>query len=159
MTVLPRRVAGLIIVVLIATLPLPVRARQATGPSGDLLIRGGWLFDATGDDVRRNEGILVRAGKLWDLRATDAPEGARVIQLADDEYVLPGLFDLHAHYAVDLLGGGRVDEYAVYPILLLANGVTSTFPAGEVDPVGMEGARQRIDEGNQVGARIHGSGP
>jgi imidazolonepropionase-like amidohydrolase len=73
--------------------------------------------------------------------------------------VLPGLFDLHAHYAIDLFGEGRVDEYEVNPVIFLANGVTSTFPAGEVDPEGMAAARERIDAGIQVGARLHGSGP
>lgn len=159
MTLLRRRLAGLFITLVVAAPPLPVRAQQVAQPARDLLIRGGWLFDATGDDVRRNDGILIRAGKLYDMHAPGTTDGARVIELADDEYILPGLFDLHAHYAVDLLGGGRVDEYEVYPVIFLANGVTSTFPAGEVDPVGMEGARRRIAEGRQVGARIHGSGP
>lgn len=159
MTVLRWRPAGLYIALLVAALPLPARAQRVAPPVGDLLIRGGWLFDATGDDVRRNDGILIRAGKLYDMHATTTPVGARVVELEDDDYLLPGLFDLHAHYAVDLLDGGRVDEYEVYPVVFLANGVTSTFPAGEVDPVGMEGARRRIDEGRQVGAHIYGSGP
>ena len=60
--------------------------------------------------------------------------GATVVRLSTDDYMLPGLFDLHAHYAMDLFGQGRVDEYTVNPIVFLANGVTSTFPAGEVDP-------------------------
>jgi imidazolonepropionase-like amidohydrolase len=129
---------------------------------GDLVLRGGWLFDGTGADVRRNAGILIRRGKLLrvdaDMSRIDA-NGATVFTLGEDEYVLPGLFDLHAHYAVDLFGEGRIDEYEVNPILFLANGVTSTFPGGEVDPEGMGRARERIDAGIQVGARIHGSGP
>ena len=129
---------------------------------GDLVLRGGWVFDATSDTVRPNRAIVIRQGKLFDVDA--GLEGqdlgaATVITLGDDAYILPGLFDLHAHYAVDLFGEGRVDEYEVNPVLFLANGVTSTFPAGEVDPDGMRAARQRIDGGRQVGARIHGSGP
>lgn len=30
----------------------------------DLLIRGGWLFDATGDSVVANTGLVIRAGKF-----------------------------------------------------------------------------------------------
>lgn len=152
------RIAAFLVVSLTSLAPRPAAARQDTP---DILIRGGWIFDATGDDVRRNPGILVRAGKLFDMQAGAAPvlPGTDVVELDDDAYVLPGLFDLHAHYAVDLLGGGRVDEYAIYPVIFLANGVTSTFPAGEVDPAGMEAARRRIDAGLQTGARIHGSGP
>jgi imidazolonepropionase-like amidohydrolase len=37
--------------------------------------------------------------------------------------------------------------------------VTSTFPAGEVDPEGMMAARRRIERGEQVGPRILSSGP
>ena len=52
-----------------------------------------------------------------------------------------------------------MDEYTVNPIVFLANGVTSTFPAGEVDPEGMMAARRRIERGEQIGPRIHSSGP
>jgi imidazolonepropionase-like amidohydrolase len=133
-----------------------------TFQAGDIILRGGWLFDSIHDGVRRNTGIVVRNGEFLEVDANLAGrdlDTARVVDLADDEYVLPGLFDLHAHYAVDLFGAGRVDEYTVNPLLFLANGVTSTFPAGEVDPEGMMEARKRIDNGQQIGPRIWNSGP
>jgi imidazolonepropionase-like amidohydrolase len=129
---------------------------------GDVIVRGGWLFDSIRDDVRRNSGIVVRNGDFLEVDANLAGRdlgSARVVDLADDEYILPGLIDLHAHYAVDLFGAGRVDEYTVNPLLFLANGVTSTFPAGEVDPEGMMEARKRINSGQQTGPRILNSGP
>ena len=129
---------------------------------GDVVLRGGWVFDSIHDGVRRNTGIVVRNGEFLEVDANLAARdlgNARVLNLADDEYVLPGLFDLHAHYAVDLFGAGRVDEYTVNPLLFLANGVTSTFPAGEVDPEGMMEARKRINSGQQIGPRIMNSGP
>ena len=130
--------------------------------TGDVILRGGWLFDSIHEGVRRNTGIVVRDGGFLEVDANLAGRDlakARVVDLADDEYILPGLFDLHAHYAVDLFGAGRVDEYTVNPLLFLANGVTSTFPAGEVDPEGMMEARKRIDNGQQIGPRIWNSGP
>ena len=129
---------------------------------GDVVLRGGWLFDSIRDGVRRNTGIVARNGEFLEVDANLAGrdlQGARVVDLADDEYILPGLFDLHAHYAVDLFGAGRVDEYTVNPLLFLANGVTSTFPAGEVDPEGMMETRKRIDDGVQIGPRLFNSGP
>jgi imidazolonepropionase-like amidohydrolase len=130
--------------------------------TGDVILRGGWLFDSISDGVRRNTGIVVRNGIILEVDANfngRDTTSAQVVNLTDDQYVLPGLVDLHAHYAVDLFGEGRVDEYTVNPLLFLANGVTSTFPAGEVDPEGMMEARKRIDDGQQIGSRIFNSGP
>lgn len=136
---------------------LPAMAQET------IVLRGGWIFSGTTDAAVRNRGILVRGGKLLlvdaDLTGRDTV-GARVVQLGDDEYVLPGMFDLHAHYNMTLgEGGTREDEYVWNPLVFLANGVTSTFPAGEYDPEGMMEARKRIDSGEQVGARIFNSGP
>jgi imidazolonepropionase-like amidohydrolase len=156
------RAASLLVLTLILAGPVHTHAQEPLVAPGDLVLRGGWLFDATGNDVRRNRGIVIRRGKLVavdrDLSAANL-DGATVRTLGDDEYVLPGLFDLHAHYAIDLFGEGRIDEYEVNPVIFLANGVTSTFPAGEVDPDGMRAARERIDAGKQVGPRIYNSGP
>src|SRR4029453_16981494 len=130
--------------------------------SGDVIITGGQLFDGVRDTLTPNTGIIVRQGILLEVgaRLTGRDVGqAKVITLSPDETILPGFFDLHAHYAIDLFGQERVDEYTINPIIFLANGVTSTFPAGEVDPEGMMGARRRIERGEQVGPRIHSSGP
>jgi imidazolonepropionase-like amidohydrolase len=147
---------------IIAIATLALAQVQTPVRTGDLVIQGGWLFDSVHDDVRRNSGIVVRNGAIVevdaDLSSRDL-SAARVVRLSDDEYLMPGLIDLHAHYAVDLFGEGRVDEYTVNPLLFLANGVTSTFPAGEVDPNGMMEARKRIDRGQQIGSRILNSGP
>jgi imidazolonepropionase-like amidohydrolase len=128
-----------------------------------VVIRGGWIFTATSDQVVRNRGILIRGGTFQivngDIPAADA-NGANVITLSDSEYVLPGLFDVHAHYNMTLGPNGvRSDEYTYNPLIFLANGVTSTFPAGEYDPEGMMETRKRIDSGQQIGPRIYNSGP
>lgn len=128
-----------------------------------IVIRGGWLFTAASDAVVRNEGILIVAGRLLavnrPITAAEA-QGARVIQLRDDQYVLPGFFDVHAHYNMTLGPNGlRSDEWTYNPLIFLANGVTSTFPAGEYDPDSMMAARKRIDNGEQIGPRMYNSGP
>jgi len=128
-----------------------------------VVIRGGWLFTATSDSVVRNQGILVVAGRLLAVNrpiTADEARGARIIQLRDDQYVLPGLFDVHAHYNMTLGPNAlRSDEWTYNPLIFLANGVTSTFPAGEYEPDSMMAARKRIDDGQQVGPRIYNSGP
>src|SRR5690606_11455779 len=138
------------------------QAGSAPVRAGDVVITGGFLFDGVRDTTVPNTGIVVRSGIFQaigaDLSGVDLT-GATVVALTDADYILPGFFDLHAHYAIDLFGQGRVDEYTVNPILFLANGVTSTFPAGEIDPEGMMAARRRIELGERIGARILSSGP
>ncbi len=136
-------------------------------PSGlhaqeDLIIRGGHLIDAVADGAVRNPGLLIRAGKILRIGLGDDTlevENARTIILDDDQYILPGLFDLHAHHAIDLFGQGRIDERTAYPSIFLANGVTSVFPGGEMNPVEMRELRLRIERGQQPGPRLFNSGP
>jgi imidazolonepropionase-like amidohydrolase len=148
-------VVGLLTMAAVAQGPLPLR-------DGDIVLTGGRLFDGVGDSLVANPGIVVRQGIFLEVGASLAGRdlsAAQVVRLTDADTVLPGLFDLHAHYAMDLFGEGRVDEYTINPLIFLANGVTSTFPAGEVDPEGMMGARRRMERGEQIGPRIHSSGP
>lgn len=145
--------------------PVLAQSQPALSPQPahepDIVLTGGWLFTSTGNERVRNPGILIRAGKLLrvggDLSIA-APDAVR-IALADSETVIPGLFDLHAHYAMDLFGAGRRDETRAYPSLFLANGVTSTWPAGEMDPDAMRALRIRIDRGEVPGPRLLNSGP
>ncbi|MBT8489370.1 MAG: amidohydrolase family protein [Gemmatimonadetes bacterium] len=137
-------------------------AGQAAPPvqADDLLILGGRLWDGLGDEARPNPGILVRNGTILHIGPVDPMgSGARAVLLDDEHFIMPGLFDLHAHYAVDLFGEGRVDEYTVNPVIFLANGVTSTFPAGEVDPSEAARGRRRVAAGEIPGPRIYASGP
>lgn len=152
-----------IVLTLIGLLPPTVpAAAQVVVPDGALVIRGGWLFDAVSDAVRRNTGIVVVAGKIFAVDATLAagpvPNARQVLELDDEAYVLPGFIDLHAHYNVNLFGGKRRDETTVQPVVFLANGVTTTFPAGEYDPEDMQALRLRIERGETPGPRLMNSG-
>lgn len=145
----------------IVTLLFSLLATALPAQERDIVITGGWLFAATSNDRVRNPGILIRAGKFLRVggdMSIAAPNAER-IALADTETAIPGLFDLHAHYAVELFGAGRKDETAAYPSLFLANGVTSTFPAGEMDPNVMHDLRVRIENGVEPGPRLLNSGP
>lgn len=170
----PLRTVALVLL-LVASCALPLPSPRGIGNKGwkpasitpltyaqapdDVLVRGGWLFDGTGDTVVRNPGIWIRGGKLLQIGGGLPPDSAAVIELGDEDYVLPGFFDLHAHYGLELFGRGRVDETRAYPAIFLANGVTSTFPAGEVNPEEMRELRLRIDRGAQPGPRLFNSGP
>ncbi len=156
---------------------VPAAAQESGARAGDLVVVGGRLWDGTGPTARPNPGIHVRNGTILAVGPIELPasaregledsaagrhatvDGGRVLRLSDEHFVMPGLFDLHAHYAVDLYGEGRVDEYSVNPVLFLANGVTSTFPAGEVDPAEARRGRERVASGEIPGPRILWSGP
>jgi len=140
----------------IALAPLSIPAAAQSG-----YVRGGKLFDAVSDQVRPNPGIWFEGGRIVAMgeRSEAQLEGVTVIEVPSSHTVLPGLFDLHAHYAVDLFGAGRVDERKAMPLLFLANGVTTTFTAGEVNPAEMRDLRSKIDAGELIGPRILNSGP
>ena len=144
------------------TLPSSGCSQAGAAVHDTVVVRGGWLFDAVRDDVRRNRGIVIVSGKLFEVDADLTKRdlaGARVVTLDDDEYILPGIFDLHAHYNLNLFGRNRRDDVVVQPAVFLANGVTSTFPAGEYNPEDMAALRERVDRGEQAGPRIYNSGP
>ncbi len=125
-------------------------------------IRGGHLFDVHRGAMIPNPGIVIVGGRILSLGEPDPRldrSTVREIALATDQYVLPGLVDVHAHYNVSMMEQPRNDELEAMPVLFLANGVTTTFPAGEYDPEGMMALRKRIDRGETPGPRLFNSGP
>ena len=127
-----------------------------------VLIKGGWLIDGLDDERRPNTGLLIQGDHIQavDLKPDLAElESVEVIQLTDNDTVLPGMFDLHAHYNLDFLGKGRVEEVIYNGTIFLANGVTSTWSAGEYYPERVISQRDRVDAGRSVGPRLFASGP
>ena len=72
--------------------PAPAAAQQT------ILIHAGQLLDRPGRAPRGNSTIVVRGGKIAEVRdGFSAPQGGeRVVDLRD-RYVLPGLIDMHVH--------------------------------------------------------------
>jgi imidazolonepropionase-like amidohydrolase len=136
---------------------------QWSEPSPEqLIVRGGWLFDGISDTRRRNTGIVIRDGIFVeidaDLEGSVLTDGS-VIDLADSDTILPGMIDLHAHYNFDLVDNGRAEEVIYNGIIFLANGVTSTWSAGEYFPERVLQQRDLVDSGEAVGPRLFASGP
>ena len=137
-------------------------AQWSDSPSDEIMIRGGWLFDGISNTRRQNTGIVIRGGKIVEVDA-DLQEkdltATNVVDLTDLETVLPGMIDLHAHYNFDLVDVGRVEEVVYNGIVFLANGVTSTWSAGEYYPERVLGQRDLVDSGEAIGPRLFVSGP
>ena len=131
-------------------------------PLPDTIIQGGWLFDGFSDQRQANPGIFIRAGRIAELGVNPADfplATTRLIVLDKAETILPGMFDLHAHYNLDLIDEGRVEEVIYNGALFLANGVTTTWSAGEYYPERVIAQRDRIDAGEAIGPRLFASGP
>lgn len=157
------RVGVLSLVGLLAACGSPGPPPESTSDQANtVVIRGGWLFDGIRDSRSRNTGIVIRGGRFAEVGADLAERrfpGARVIDLDDTATILPGMFDLHGHYNMDLVDDGRVEEVTYNAIIFLANGVTSTWSAGDFFPERVLDARDRIERGEAIGPRIFASGP
>ena len=104
-------------------------------PQEEIIIQGGWLFDGISNTRRQNTGIVIRQGKIVEVDANLQAKvltSTSIVNLTDSEMILPGMIDLHAHYNFDLVDVGRVEEVVNNGIIFLANGVTSTWSAGEL---------------------------
>ena len=154
------RISGcLLLLIALGLIPWPL---SADSPETPLLITGGWLFDGVSDLRRPNAGILVEHGVITAVDLADGARAlpdARVMVLDDSDTILPGFFDLHAHYNFDLVDQGRVEEVVNNGLVFLANGVTSTWSAGEFVPERVLAHRDKIEAGHAVGPRIFASGP
>ena len=76
-------------------------------------ITGGTLIDGTGAGPRPNPGIFINEGSIAGVGKPDSlPEGTREIS-ADGKWVLPGLYDLHAHITFKLAGARDLEDDVV----------------------------------------------
>jgi len=125
----------------------------------DTLIIGGHVFETSSKSFKETIVIAIKDGRLLSLdRPVSDFKAVKTIELTDEEYVLPGLIDCHAHYNVRLFKKRR-EEFAVMPVIYLANGITTTFSCGEFAPEEMLALRKRIESGEQIGPQLLNSGP
>ncbi|WP_396203610.1 amidohydrolase family protein [Gemmatimonas sp.] len=119
-----RRMVGALLLAIIAGAPAHAEGQEA--PRFDVLIRGGRVFDGTGNpafpaDVGIRDGRIVAVGRFANARAT------RVID-AKGKHVAPGFIDIHSHAddGASIQGGFRDKDprYRAAPNLV-TQGVTT----------------------------------
>lgn len=119
-------------------------ARTTPAAAGTLAITGATLIDGTGAAPVRDAVVVVRDGRIVAAgpRARVAvPAGARVLD-ARGKFVIPGLWDMHAHFA-------QVEWGPIY----LAAGVTTVRDVGnELEFI--RAARDAVRDGRGVGPRL-----
>ena len=158
-----------ILVGLCATAAMPAAAQ--TTPSTTTYIQAGSVLDRPGQAPRGNTTIIVRDGKIAELRdGFVVPEaGATLVDLRD-RFVLPGLVDMHVHLwgiggdpmraRLEALNRDRFDDEMTAVAnarATLAAGFTSVRDLGG-DPRGIRALRDAIDAGIVEGPSITNAG-
>lgn len=105
-----------------------------------LAVTNANLFDSKTGKVSEKITILIRNGRIHEIGAKSVPSGYSIIDAAG-KFVMPGLWDMHVHYAEGTDG-----------ILHLANGVTNVRDMGNSDA--LPDQKKLIDEGVVLGPRI-----
>lgn len=134
-------------------------------------IHAGTLLDRPGQAPRSNSTVIVRDGKVAELReGFVAPEpGATVIDLRD-AFVMPGLIDMHVHLwgiggdpmraRLEAMNRDRFDDQMTAVAnarITLEAGFTSVRDLGG-DPRGIRALRDAIDAGIVDGPTITNAG-
>lgn len=157
------------VIALAATVSVPALAQHS--PSKTTYIQAGALLDRPGQPPRGNTTVIVRDGKVAELRdGFVAPEqGAALVDLRT-AFVLPGLVDMHVHLwgiggdpmraRLEAMTRDRFDD----EITAVANarttlnaGFTSVRDLGG-DPRGIRALRDAIDAGSIDGPTITNAG-
>ena len=128
-------------------------------------VTGGTLIDGAGAEPRPNPGIFINEGIIVSLgRPDNLPADAREIN-AEGKWVLPGLFDLHAHITFKLAGARDLEDDVINALRserflerYQEIGVTVVRDVASRYHVGYSLKRAQRD-GLIGGARIYVSGP
>jgi imidazolonepropionase-like amidohydrolase len=116
---------------------------------------GGRLIDGTGRPAVENAVVVLKDGKITAVgpaASTSVPEGAQIVD-AHGKSVLPGLWEMHAHF-----------EQVEWGPIYLATGVTTARDVGNEREF-IIGVRDAIANGQGIGPRlvmagiVDGTGP
>jgi imidazolonepropionase-like amidohydrolase len=117
---------------------------KSAAPAGVLAIVGGTVVDVVRGRRIPNAVVLLQGGKITKVgpaASVAVPKGARVIRAAG-KTVLPGLWDMHAHF-----------QQAEWGPAYLAAGVTTVRDCGNEFSY-INAIQKAIDSGQGVGPRI-----
>jgi imidazolonepropionase-like amidohydrolase len=132
-----------------------VAADFTAQPASVTAIVGGRLIDGTGKPAIENSVVILQNGKIaaaGPAASTTVPEGAQIVD-AKGKSVLPGLWEMHAHF-----------EQVEWGPIYLATGVTTARDVGNEREF-ILAARDAIAAGKGIGPRlvmagvVDGSGP
>jgi imidazolonepropionase-like amidohydrolase len=116
-----------------------------------LVIANGTIIDPTGKSPATQGTVVVERGHVTAVgRAPRVPPGARVVD-AHGKFLVPGLWDMHAHLASSGPVGNAPEQYVGYGVLGIRD--MGGFP-DTLFPL-----RGRIRSGDRIGPEIVMAGP
>lgn len=132
-----------------------VASSFSSEPAAVTAIVGGRLIDGTGKPAIENAVVILKDGKIaaaGPAASNPVPQGAQIVD-AHGESVLPGLWEMHAHF-----------EQVEWGPIYLATGVTTARDVGNEREF-IVAARDAIAAGKGIGPRlvmagvVDGTGP
>ena len=128
----------------VAWLTEAAKSAGATAPAGVLALVGGQLVDGTGRPPVKDAAVILDGDRIvaaGPRATTPIPPGATIVDVSGKS-VLPGLWDMHAHFE-------QVEQGVAY----LAAGVTTVRDLGNVLEF-VTGVRDSIASGAGLGPRL-----
>ncbi|MDR7331210.1 amidohydrolase family protein [Roseateles asaccharophilus] len=125
------------------------------------LLRNAQLFDGTGSAPRAGMSVLIRDGRIADVKPDaelKAPAGALVKDLAGGA-LMPGFVLLHEHLFYPTEKGSYGAFFQSFPLLYLAGGVTTMRTAGSMSPYADLNTWKDIKAGTAPGPDIDVTAP
>jgi imidazolonepropionase-like amidohydrolase len=131
--------------------------------AGVIIMEGATVIDGTGDLPKHNATIIINGSRIaylsieaansYDLNLSAAKN---VINLTG-KYIIPGLFDMHAHVANVRKNSYNQNESEYMLLMLLTHGITTIRnPGGPTEQ--SVALRENVSEGKIVGPQIFAAG-
>jgi imidazolonepropionase-like amidohydrolase len=149
-----------------STIQTPLTAmpnqRLAQNNAGIIILENATVIDGTGDLSKPNTTIVINGSRIADLsnNATvnpDLPFAAKIVINLTGKYIIPGLFDMHAHVGNVLKNSYNQSESEDMLNMLLAYGITTIRNTG--GPTEQSVAlKKNISEGKIMGPQIFTAG-
>jgi hypothetical protein len=104
--------------------------------------------------VVRNQTVVIKNGVITSVAGSNEAPQVRPAINANGQYLIPGLWDMHAHTSFI---SPQWDEKSIYP-LYIANGITDVRDMGG-DFELLKQRRARIEKGELLGPHLYIAGP
>ena len=134
----------------------PARPAYIAYDTATIALTHAKVIDGTGAPARADQTIVIAAGKITAVGAAKdvkVPAGALVLDMTG-KTVIPGIVGLHDH----MYYAGRM-QFATYPRLFLASGITTIRTTGSIDPYQELNLREAIQAGKVPGPEVIPTGP